>query len=317
MKAPVLLIAFNRPDFTSIVFETIRKYKPKKLYIAVNAPRKDRQDEVQRCKQVRNIVKSVDWDCEVHTLFRKDHLRLKLSVSGAIDWFFKNEERGIILEDDIVPESSFYFFCEELLERYKDDSRIGMISGDNFGFGYKRGEKSYYFSRYTHIWGWASWRRAWKDYDIDMKDYEKFVDQDRLSDVFQDPRERDFWKLAFGKVAYEDFETWDYQWVYCNLKNNRLNIMPSINLIKNIGFGETAAHTTETNSPYANMQVQSLSFPLKHPDFIVRDIWSDEFSVKTFLPPYKHPFVIFIARLHPRRVFNKVKRMISGILKGL
>lgn len=316
MKAPVLLIAFNRPDFTSRVFETIRKYKPKKLYMAANAPRKERDGEALRCKEVRNIIKAVDWDCEVHTLFRKDHLRLKLSVSSAIDWFFKNEEQGIILEDDIIPEPSFYQFCEELLERYKDDERIGMISGDNFGFGQKRDKNSYYFSRYSHIWGWASWRRSWKDYDLHMSDYSQFLEQDRLKDIFQDPRECDFWKSAFNKVAFDDFETWDYQWVYSNLKNNRLNIMPSVNLIENIGFGETAAHTTEVNSPYANMQVQALSFPLKHPDFMIRDPWSDEFSVKSFLPPYKHPFVIFIGRLHPFRIFNKLKRIISALLKN-
>ncbi|AOP33713.1 glycosyl transferase [Leptospira tipperaryensis] len=311
MKAPVLLIAFNRPDFTSIVFETIRQYKPNKFYLAVNAPRADKEGEIQRCADVRSILKKVDWDCEIHTLFREEHLQLKISVSSAITWFFENEEMGIVLEDDIVPDPTFYIYCEQLLEYYKDDSRIGMISGDNFGFGYRRNQDSYYYSLYTHIWGWASWRRAWQGYDVYMKDYVEFFKDGWLRDLFPDPIEFQFWKKNFDAVAYENFETWDFQWVYHNLKNGRLNIMPVINLIKNIGFGEGAAHTIHP-SPYANMKTESVSFPLSHPKFVVRDLESDAFSKKTFINPDKKMKDRIFNLLNPLRIVIRLRSYLLG-----
>ncbi|WP_243394652.1 glycosyl transferase [Leptospira adleri] len=309
MKSPVLLIAFNRPDFTSIVFETIRQYKPSKFYLAVNAPRADREGEAQKCSEVRKIVEKIDWDCEVHTLFRDEHLQLKISVSSAITWFFENEEMGIILEDDIVPDPSFYIYCEHLLEYYKNDIRVGMISGDNFGFGHRRNRNSYYYSLYSHIWGWASWRRAWKGYDVYMKDYADFFSGHWLEDLFPDQKEFRFWKENFDEVAFKGFETWDFQWVYHNFKNGRLNIMPSVNLVKNIGFGEGAAHTVHP-SPYANMKTEPLSFPLDHPKFFVRDLISDAYSKKTFIGSERLPWK---NRFSPIRILNRLRSYLFGI----
>ncbi|MBM9501984.1 glycosyl transferase [Leptospira sp. 201903071] len=309
MKAPILLIAFNRPHLTSIVFETIRQYKPSRFYLAVNAPRADKEGETERCNEVRNILKKVDWDCEIRTLFREEHLQLKVSVSSAITWFFENEEMGIILEDDIVPDPSFYVYCEQLLEYYKDDFRIGMISGDNFGFGHRRNRNSYYYSLYSHIWGWASWRRAWQGYDVYMKDFREFFEEGWLKDLFPESKEFQFWKSNFEAVAYNGFETWDFQWVYHNLKNGRLNIMPSVNLIKNIGFGEGAAHTTHP-SPYANMKTEPLSFPLRHPKFVVRDIESDGFSKDTFIGSDEKGKR---GRFNPLRLLIRLRSYLLGI----
>ncbi|TGK14540.1 glycosyl transferase [Leptospira stimsonii] len=311
MKAPVLLIAFNRPDFTSIVFETIRHYKPSKFYIAVDGPREKRTQEVADCERVRKVAERIDWACEVKTLYRNENLGCKLAVSSAIDWFFENEEMGIILEDDVVPDPSFFYFCEELLEYYKNDSRIGMISGDNFGFGHRRNQNSYYYSLYTHIWGWASWRRAWQGYDANMKDYTEFFKNGWLNDLFPDPIEFQFWKRNFDAVAYESFDTWDFQWVYHNLKNGRLNIMPAVNLIKNIGFGEGAAHTTHP-SPLANMKTDSLFFPLVHPNFIVRDLESDAFSKKTFINPDKKIRGRIFNLLNPLRLLIRLRSYLLG-----
>ncbi|PJZ29757.1 glycosyl transferase [Leptospira kmetyi] len=311
MKAPVLLIAFNRPDFTSRVFETIRKYKPKKLYMAADGPRDGREGEKNRCEQVRSIVQQVDWECDVQTLFHPRNLGCKIAVSSAIDWFFKNEEQGIILEDDIIPEPSFYQFCEELLERYKDDERIGMISGDNFGFGFRRNQNSYYYSIYSHIWGWASWRRAWKDYDVHMKDYDDFLKSEFLADLFSNATEYNFWKSNFDKVAFENFDTWDFQWVYHNFKNGRLNIMPSVNLIRNIGFGESAAHTKQENQ-YSNMKTEPMNFPLVHPDYMIRDYKSDLMSQRTFFHQKEKNIISVLRLFYPFRILNRIRRFLLG-----
>ncbi|TGK21400.1 glycosyl transferase [Leptospira kmetyi] len=311
MKAPVLLIAFNRPDSTSRVFETIRKYKPKKLYMAADGPRDGREGEKNRCEQVRSIVQQVDWECDVQTLFHPRNFGCKIAVSSAIDWFFKNEEQGIILEDDIIPEPSFYQFCEELLERYKDDERIGMISGDNFGFGFRRNLNSYYYSIYSHIWGWASWRRAWKGYDVHMKDYDDFLKSEFLADLFSNATEYNFWKSNFDKVAFENFDTWDFQWVYHNFKNGRLNIMPSVNLIRNIGFGESAAHTKQENQ-YSNMKTEPMNFPLVHPDYMIRDYKSDLMSQRTFFHQKEKNIISVLRLFYPFRILNRIRRFLLG-----
>lgn len=311
MKAPVLLIAFNRPDFTSRVFETIREYKPKKLYMAADGPRDVKEGEKNRCEQVRSIVQQVDWECDVQTLFHPRNFGCKIAVSGAIDWFFKNEEQGIILEDDIIPEPSFYQFCEELLERYKDDERIGMISGDNFGFGFRRNQNSYYYSIYSHIWGWASWRRAWKGYDVHMKDYDDFLKSEFLADLFSNATEYNFWKSNFDKVAFENFDTWDFQWVYHNFKNGRLNIMPSVNLIRNIGFGESAAHTKQENQ-YSNMKTEPMNFPLVHPDYMIRDYKSDLMSQRTFFHQKEKNIISVLRLFYPFRILNRIRRFLLG-----
>lgn len=162
---------FNRPDLTKISFEKIREYKPNLLYIAADGPRKDHKNEKELCDQARNIIEKIDWKCELKTLFREKNLGCKLAVSSAISWFFEHEEQGIILEDDVLVEFSFFTLCEELLEKYKNEEKISMISADNFSFGKCKTQGSYHFSYYSHVWGWATWRRAWKDYDVDLKNF--------------------------------------------------------------------------------------------------------------------------------------------------
>lgn len=186
LHTPVLFLVYKRPDTTRQVFEAIRQAKPPRLYIAADGPKKDLPEEAEKVKQVRDIVLSgVDWDCEVETLFRDENLGCKYGVSGGIDWFFENEEEGIILEDDTLPSQSFFWFCQELLERYKDDKRIMAISGDNFQNGIKRGACSYYFSRYNHIWGWASWRRAWGYYSVNMKLWPDIAKSSVIEQLFE------------------------------------------------------------------------------------------------------------------------------------
>lgn len=281
MKTAILFLVFNRPDTTSRVFEAIRRAKPPRLYVAADGPRSGRAGEQQRCDAVRRIGTSVDWPCELVTRFRESNLGCKRAVSSAISWFFEHEEEGIVLEDDCLPDPTFFSFCDQLLERYRDDKRVMCISGDNFISSTWVPDASYYFSRYVHIWGWATWRRAWAWYDVDMKDWHgdhgaAIVDQ-RLPG---EPRAAAHWKDLFSRVARNQIDTWDYQWTYACWGQGGLSCMPATNLISNIGFGEGATHTTSPESKLANLSVAPLGMPLRHPDnveaHLAADRWTSE-----------------------------------------
>ncbi len=275
LKTAVLFLIFNRLDTTKHVFEAIRLTRPPRLYIAADGPRDSRPGEDNKVKAVRDyVIGHIDWDCEVKTLFREKNLGCKYGVSGGIDWFFENEEMGIILEDDCLPHPSFFMFCEELLERYHEDQRIGIISGDNFQFGKRRTSDSYYFSRYAHIWGWASWRRTWKKYDVAMKQWPYVKKNDFLSDILRHKKQVRYWTKIFNDVFNNKIDTWDYQLYFACLINSMLNIMPNDNLISNIGFGDNASHTSQINK-FSEMPVSEMSFPLLHPAVVIRDALAD------------------------------------------
>ena len=273
-NTPVLFLIFNRPDTTQQVFDEIRKAQPAQLFVAADGPRKDRPTDYEQCKKTREIIHQVDWDCKVFTRFQDENLGCKIGVSSAIDWFFSNVEEGIILEDDCVPDQSFFPFCQELLEKYRDDERIMMISGDNFQFGKRRTNCSYYFSKYFHIWGWATWRRAWKHYDIDMKSWPEIKDGGWLKDILRDKNAEKFWEKIFENMYRGKINTWDYQWVFSCWIQNGLAILPNDNLVTNIGFDGDATHTKGKNMQ-ADIPVHSLEFPIKNPEFVIIDADAD------------------------------------------
>ncbi len=287
LETAVLFLVFNRLDTTKQVFEAIKKAKPPRLYIGSDGARESKEDEKERVEAVRNyILDNIDWDCEVKTLFREKNLGCKMAVSGAIDWFFENEEQGIILEDDCLPSQSFFWYCEELLNRYKDDMRIWHISGNNFHFGWQRDKDySYYFGGiYGSIWGWASWANRWKKYDVEMKNYDNLKTKKYLENCYDGSiavksRLNEFESIKSG------LDTWDFQWVYCRWINNGLTIIPSINLVKNLGFGEEATHTFNKKDKRANMNFYNISLPLKHPSFIIRDTISEIKFYNDFIKP--------------------------------
>jgi hypothetical protein len=265
MRSPVLFLVFNRPEPTAEVFAAIRAARPPRLYVAADGARPNRPGEAQRCEETRQVATAVDWPCEVKTLFRDKNLGCKQAVSQALDWFFECEPEGIVLEDDCVPDPSFFQYCDELLEHYRDDKRVALISGDNFQFGRVYGESSYYFSRYCHIWGWASWRRAWRRYDRDIKAWPAFRDGGGLERVFgARPREARYWRRILEEVHQGKIDTWDYQWNFAVWAQSMLTILPQKNLVKNIGFGVDATHTTG-RSKFADMRAEMLDFPLRHP----------------------------------------------------
>lgn len=242
MKEPILFIIFNRPSPTTRVFESIKNYKPQKLYIAADGPRINRPGEDLLCATVRSIIK-IDWVCDVKYLYREKNLGCKVAVSSAIDWFFQNEERGIILEDDCLPHQSFFSFCEDMLSLYDGNSRISHIGGYSAQNGRKRGDYPYFFMRYFHVWGWASWRRAWKEFDVNMMDFDNFKKKNLINAITRKKHIQRYWLSIFDLVRNGKIDTWDYQWVYANFKISSLAICPNENLIENIGFGEDATHT--------------------------------------------------------------------------
>ena len=250
MKSAVLFLVFNRPDTTKQVFEAIRKAQPPRLYVAADGPRADRQGERERCEEVRRIATAVDWECEVKTLFREKNLGCKIGVSGGIDWFFEHEEEGIILEDDCLPAQSFFPFCDELLNRYRDDERIFIISGYNKQQEWYSSKYDYFFSHLGGIWGWASWRRAWKYYDIEMNGLEKLIDEGFFEKLLGKSlgKERQGQLLnAKKKILLGQISTWAYQWGYTRHKYQGLACVPSVSLISNIGFGTDATHTVSNS----------------------------------------------------------------------
>lgn len=253
METAILFIVFNRLDTVEKVFDRIKGAKPKRLYISADGARKDRENELQKCEEVRNfILSNIDWDCEVKTLFREENLGCKFALKTALDWFFENEEQGIILEDDCLASPDFFNYAETLLNKYKDDKRIMMISGDNFQNGKVWGDGSYYFSKICHIWGWATWRRAWQLYDIEMKAFPEFVKENKIQDVFPHQSIQWYWLKNFNRVYNGSItSTWDYQWAFAITLNNGLCIAPNVNLIQNIGFCENSTHTNFNGDDYS------------------------------------------------------------------
>lgn len=276
---PILFLIFNRPDTTFTVFEAIRNAQPKKLYIAADGPRAGNENDRLKSIQTRAII-NVDWNCEVKFLYRTENLGCKKAVSEGISWFFENEEQGIILEDDCLPHPSFFSYCEHLLEYYKTEEKVMLISGDNFQNGKLRGNGSYYFSQFSHIWGWASWRRAWKHYDVDMNSFPEFVEQNQIATIFNQPRAQRYWLKKLEKTYQKGVNTWDYQWTYAIWKQNGVTILPNVNLISNIGFQTGGTHTNVMDNDMANLPVKEILFPLIHPKDIIPDILADEYTFK-------------------------------------
>lgn len=277
LELPVLFLVFKRPETTKRVFEKIRDAQPPRLYVSADGPRENRLEEVKKCEEVRRITTNVDWNCEVKTLFRGDNLGAKVAVSKGIDWFFNEEEMGIILEDDCVPNDSFFSFCEELLYRYKDKEQVMTISGNNFQ-PKRRTDNSYYFSRYMHCWGWASWKRAWKKFDIEMNKWPLMRKQNFIQKYLKSNKAQEYWEKRFNGVYNGEIDSWAHIWQYSIWYNNGLNIIPEVNIVKNIGFGEDATHTLEGNNPDFGANNSQLIFPLSHPQKIEANEIADRYT---------------------------------------
>ncbi|MFA5403432.1 MAG: hypothetical protein WC358_00685 [Ignavibacteria bacterium] len=274
---PILFLIFNRPDTTEKVFEIIRKIKPQKLFVSADGPRPNKSGEKEKCDQTRKIIQRVDWDCEVHTNFSEENLGCKKGVVKGINWFFENVEEGIIIEDDCILDESFFTFVQELLERYRNDERIMHIGAANFQDGKRRGDASYYFSKFCHVWGWATWRRAWKHYDVAIKSLDEFKSKNKIANILPDEKMQKHWLKLFQTVYDNALDTWDFQWVYTVWEQNGMSIIPNVNLVSNIGFDEEATHTRDSDHVLAENKSGSVS-NLIHPEIIKTNEEADKYT---------------------------------------
>jgi len=313
LKTPILFLIFNRPDTTELVFIEIKKVKPQKLFIAADGPREGIKCDFEKCRKTREITKQIDWDCEVKTLFRENNLGCKKAVSTAIDWFFENVNEGIILEDDCLPDQSFFYYCQELLDHYRDNEKIMIVSGDNFQFGRNKNDYSYYFSRFAHIWGWATWRRTWKLYDVNLKNFKAFKKSSEYKEIFINNTARNFWLDTFQGVCDGKINTWDFQLQFVLFYFNGYAILPNVNLVSNLGFGEGATHTKTKSDPYANINYTKTPLPLKHPAIIS---WNKEADRYTFYKVFytgvfKRKIKKYLLKIFPKWLKNIIKNYIE------
>jgi hypothetical protein len=281
LSTPVALFVFNRPEHTARVLAAVARARPRTLLVVADGPRPDRPGEAERCEAVRELVERVDWECTILRDYADRNLGCRRRVSSGLDWVFSECERAIILEDDCVPDPSFFRFADELLERYADDERVMMVSGNNFQTAPPAGGSSYYFSAYAHIWGWATWRRAWRLYDVEMRRWPEV--RAGLTDLGDGVTEA-YWREVFDLTHAGRIDTWDYQWLFACRLNGGLSATPELNLVSNIGFGDGATHTL-AGSELADLPAGSLRFPLRHPRVVERDRRADRLAFRRVFRP--------------------------------
>jgi len=311
---PILLIFFTRFDTTKMTFEKIREQKPYKLYLGSDGPRTGTND-MEKIEKVRTwLLNNIDWDCEVIKFFNDFNKGTKYGVSEHIIKFFKNEEMGIVLEDDCLPQSTFFPFCCELLYKYKDDERTGLISGNNFSFSKHDKRYSYFFGSFPTTSGWASWARVFKDYDVEIKKWPEVYTNPSFRKSYSTKWEYEFWKDNFQNIYNGTSMTWDYQIHFMNKINNRCAIMPTVNLVSNIGHGAPdAVYCLNPNDPASNIPSEEIELPLRHPNNFLIDYEKDDTLVNFYCFGIKR-FFIFLYRKLPLPI-KKIYRFFKSKFK--
>lgn len=275
-KVPVALIIFNRPDATRQVIEVLRRVKIEKLFVIADGPREGRPSDSDLCNKTRLVIDEIDWPCEVHRRFLKANIGCGHGPAKGLDWVFEQVDRCIILEDDCIPDVSFFLYCNELLEKYANDERVMMISGNNHLLDKAAIFDSYCFSINTQCHGWATWSRAWNNFDFYIQDWPQLRSLKWLTHYLGNHRYAKGWLTTFDE-AFEETKInprcsyWDFQWTFACWKNSALNIIPSVNLVTNVGYGDDATHPTPIDHPLARLPAHEMPFPLRHPVGITRN----------------------------------------------
>jgi hypothetical protein len=298
---PVVMLVFNRPGLTKLALDQIRLARPPVLLVVADGPRPGHPTDAKNCAEVRSLIESgADWGPKLLTNYADSNLGLRNRIAGGLTWAFQQVDRAIILEDDCIPHPAFFPFCAELLEDYQDDTRIGVVSGDNFQPQPFDRAASYYYSRYPHCWGWATWRRAWKLYDDAMTHWPALKAARWLEGLFPDPLHAGYWEDIFDRVHQRKIDTWDYVWTFSCWSQSLLTVLPKINLVKNVGTGSDATNTRDEISNMHHLNAGGLSFPLRRPSVMVRDWRADDYSQRK---------VFGAAR--PKTVLGKAKRLVK------
>lgn len=307
LSIPIIFLIFRRPDLTALVFEAIREAKPTQLLIIADGP-KDVIDEVNLCNQTRALTENINWECKVLRNYSDYNMGSRLRVRTGLDWAFSQVSEAIILEDDCLPHHSFFRYCQELLNYYRYDERIWCVSGNNFQDGQKRGDGSYYFSNYNHCWGWATWRRAWQQYDDRLSNWPTFKASRYLESILDSELEIHYWHEIFERLHNSpDPPNWDYGWTFTCWQNSGLTVLPNINLVSNLGFRSDATNT-KSDSKYAELPVGDIG-EIKHPRLIARDRVADQYT-------FEHHFGGFQLR-ESKYFYNKLMRILSKTKKRI
>jgi hypothetical protein len=313
VSTPIAYIIFNRPDHTRETFAAIRAQRPDKLFIIADGPRPLYPADTELCKEVRGIVGEVDWPCKVSHNFADENLGLKCRVQSGLDWVFSEVDSAIVLEDDCLPHPDFFLFCEALIVRYADDDRIAVITGNNFQDGRKRGDAAYYFSKYNHCWGWASWRRAWQYYQGDLPFWQDWQRSDDWLNKTPDRVERRYWSEIFNRVIQNEINSWAYPWTASVWRHGGLTATPNVNLVTNIGFGPEGTHTFSRQNKEL-LPTQGLG-PLTHPTHVKQNLQADRYVFDHHLGGIEHRLFQRLQRL-PRNVIGKVYRLLNNLTKA-
>ena len=288
---PVLLILFNRPDTTQQTVNVLKQLQPSHLFVAADGPRPDTPNDPERCRAVRAIIETqIDWECTLYTLFRTENRGCGHGPAEAISWFFEHVEAGIILEDDCLPALHFFSFCQQLLERYKTDERVYMITGTNALKKWFRFRQAYFFSYMGHSLGWASWRRAWRAFEYDLPGVDWEETQQQLRATLANNRCADHYLAQFSiyqKTCPAD--VWDFQWLFARWINGGCTIVPAVNLVSNIGFNAEATHSFYEDDLLANLPIYPIELPLK-PAKLKIDRLFDRVVFERFVNPGKRAF---------------------------
>lgn len=279
LETPVALTFFKRPETTERVFRAIARAKPRKLFLIADGPRPDRPGEAEACAATREVVSRIDWDCEVVRNYSDVNLGCGLRPATGITWLFEQVEEAIILEDDCVPDPTFFRYCEELLRHYRDDERVMIVSGTNNLMGRMTTPYSYWLSRIPHCGAWATWRRAWRHFDMKMTFWPKLRETNFLREILGDEEAAAFFSRVFDRALERAddprIDFWDYQWLFACWAQNGFTIVPAVNIVSNIGFGDHGTHHKDPDHPYANLPTTPMEFPLRHPPHLVRHVEVD------------------------------------------
>ncbi len=314
MNTPLLLLLFNRPEITKKLLIKLKTFKPKKIYINIDGPRKNYKNDIVLIKKVEHSLKIIDWKCKVLKKKNLTNYGCRKSVSQAINWFFQNENKGIILEDDCIPLESFFLFCEKMLSKYKKEKRIKVVSGSNFHKRKVFGNGDYYFSKYAHCWGWATWKRAWSEYEQSMDSWIKFRGTMKWKNFHHNKYENKYWTKIFNRVYRNQIDSWAYVWLFSVWKNQGITITPNTNLVENIGFGPDATTTIRYKNTN-NFDNKSIKIKqIKDPKNLIINREADEIIFKTHFNgmynfwPWRIIYIFKMICSDPITVLLKVKK---------
>lgn len=311
---PVAIIIFNRPDFVRKLISILREKKISNVFVIADGPRDGNVSDIENCQLARKVIEEIDWNCSIRTNYSTVNMGLKNRISSGLDWLFGQVDRAIILEDDCMVELDFFDFCEEMLELYKNETRVSVISASNFLEQSILIGESYYFSKYNHCWGWATWARAWKTYQGDIPFWPEWRSSNSWVKLFPNRIERNLWRKTFDKVYSGKLNTsWAVPWMASVWYSGGLTITPKVNMVTNIGFGATSTHTLDPCDPLANLK----SFPLgaiSHPRKIIINETADKYVFENVFGGKYLKFPNNIFRF-PLRIYNLFLRVFKRVIK--